>query len=98
MNPFEKIATKVPLHTKFGVVIPLAKVAHMLGWPTSRHHASRHYNTMAPPHCINSPQKEGRIAFAIHSLQEKQLKSEVVMHNEPKMKIHVLSSHGLNVF
>ena len=31
---------------------------------------------MAPPHRVNSPQKEGRIALAIHSLQKKQLKSQ----------------------
>jgi hypothetical protein len=31
---------------------------------------------MAPPHRVNSPQKEGRIALAIHSLQEKQIKSQ----------------------
>jgi hypothetical protein len=31
---------------------------------------------MAPPHRVNSPQKEGRVALAIHSLQEKQLKSQ----------------------
>jgi hypothetical protein len=30
---------------------------------------------MAPPHRINSLQKEGRVALAIYSLQEKQLKS-----------------------
>jgi hypothetical protein len=31
---------------------------------------------MAPPHRVNSPQKEGRVALAVHSLQEKQLKSQ----------------------
>jgi hypothetical protein len=39
---------------------------------TTRRH---HHNTMALPHRINSLQKEGRVALAIHSLQEKQLKS-----------------------
>jgi hypothetical protein len=39
---------------------------------------------MAPPHRINSPQKEGCVALAVHSLQEKQLKSQ---HSAAKMSI-----------
>jgi hypothetical protein len=31
---------------------------------------------MAPPHRINSPQKEGRMALALHSLSKKQFKSQ----------------------
>jgi hypothetical protein len=30
---------------------------------------------MAPPHTANSPQKEGRLSLAVHSLQQKQLSS-----------------------
>ena len=31
---------------------------------------------MAPPHRVNSPQKEGRMALALHSLSKKQFKSQ----------------------
>ena len=34
------------------------------------------HNNMAPPHRINSPQKEGRMALALHSLSKKQFKSQ----------------------
>jgi hypothetical protein len=33
-------------------------------------------HTIAPPHRIISPQKEGRLALTIHSLNKKQIKSQ----------------------
>src|SRR5947207_1556884 len=40
---------------------------------TTRRHL---HNVMAPPHHIDSLQKEGRMALAIHSIKENQIKSQ----------------------